>query len=281
MRRMSTRKRNKINLKNLNKKSLKLILILALSILALIFIYSYFLKNLFIKNNFESEYTNISNLNEETIFSLNKLVIFSSATAEAKGLSNTVWNLDISQYSDIGIYLNNIPNDTSEKNNIKELYIDNISISNTEYGVPCLYQKSIDDFGKSSFSEETIFKDRIDFNIIQKENEINYLNNELYNDLSTPIVLGYYNKNVKTDFLNSDALVEYNGKILKRANIPPTSINCNISFDINIINELNEHYICNVNFNIPFEDETSSIYEDGYITKEINNLDNYKFLRLK
>lgn len=281
MRRMSSRKRNKINLKNLNKKSLKLILILAISILALIFIYSYFLKNLFIKNNFESEYANISNLNEETVFSLNKLVIFSSATAEAKGLSNTVWNLDISQYSDIGIYLNNIPNDTSEKNNIKEFYINNISISNTEYGIPCLYQKSIDDFGKSSFSEENIFKDRIDFNIIQKENKINYLNNELYNDLSTPIVLGYYNKNVKTDFLNSDALVEYNGKILKRANIPPTSINCNISFDINIINELNEHYICNVNFNIPFEDENVSIYEDGYITKEINNLDNYKFLRLK
>lgn len=281
MRRMSSRKRNKINLKNLNKKTLKLILILVTSLLVLVFIYSYFLKNLFIKNNFESEYASISNLNEETVFSLNKLVLFSSATAESKGLSNAVWNLDISQYSDIGIYLNNISNDISEKNNIKELYIDNISISNTEYGLPCLYKKSIDDFGKCSFREENIFKDRIDFNIIQKENEINYLNNELYNDLSAPITLGFYNKNVKTDFLNSDSMVEYNGKILKRANIPQTSINCDISFDINIINELDEHYICNINFNIPFENEDSSVYEDGYITKEIDNLDNYKFLRIK
>ena len=56
------------------------------------------------------------------------------------------------------------------------------------------------------------------------------------------------------------------------------SIKANVSFDINIINDANEHYICNVGFEIPFENDNSSIYEDGYITKEINNLDKYNRL---
>ena len=281
MRRLSSRKRNKINLKNLNNKTLKITVSLIILLIIIICIYFYFIKNIFIRNNFEQHYTYTSSLNEETVFSLDKIVLFSSATVDTKELNNSVWDLDISQYTDICIYVNNVSNNNTSKNVIKQLYIDNINISQPEYGTPCLYRKSLQDFGKCSFSEDKISSDRIDFNIVEKDNSINYENNEIYNNLSTPITLGFYNKNVKTNFLNSDSQVEYNGKILKKAAIPQTSINCNVSFDINIINELDEHYICNVNFDIPFEYNNSSIYEDGYITKEINNLENYKFFRLK
>ena len=281
MRRLNTRKRNKFNLKNLNNKTLKIIIVLVILLIIISFIYFYFIKNIFIKNSFEKHYTYTSSLNEETVFSLNKIVLFSSATANPKELSNSVWNLDISEYTDICIYLNNISNNNVDKNIVKELYVDNINISRPEYGTPYLYKKSVQDFGKCSFTEDNILIDREDFNIIEKDNQINYENNEIYNNLSTPIAIGFYNKNIKTDFLDSDSQIEYNGKILKKAAIPQISINCNVSFDINIINKLGEHYICNVNFDIPFENENSSIYENGYITKEINNLDNYKFLRLK
>lgn len=281
MRRLSSRKRNKINLKNLNNKTLKITVSLIILLIIIICIYFYFIKNIFIRSNFEHHYTYTSSLNEETVFSLDKIVLFSSATVDTKELNNSVWNLDISGYTDICVYVNNVSNNNNSKNVIKQLYIDNINISQPEYGTPCLYRKSLQDFGKCSFSEDKILSDRIDFNIVEKDNSINYENNEIYNNLSTPITLGFYNKDVKTNFLNSDSQVEYNGKILKKAAIPQTSINCNVSFDINIINELDEHYICNVNFDIPFEDNNSSIYEDGYITKEINNLENYKFFRLK
>ena len=281
MRRLSSRKRNKINLKNLNNKTLKITVSLIILLIIIICIYFYFIKNIFIRNNFEHHYTYTSSLNEETVFSLDKIVLFSSATVDTKELNNSVWNLDISGYTDICVYVNNVSNNNNSKNVIKQLYIDNINISQPEYGTPCLYRKSLQYFGKCSFSEDKILSDRIDFNIVEKDSAINYENNEIYNNLSTPITLGFYNKNVKTNFLNSDSQVEYNGKILKKAAIPQTSINCNVSFDINIINELDEHYICNVNFDIPFEDNNSSIYEDGYITKEINNLENYKFFRLK
>lgn len=281
MRRTNNRERNKINLNEINKETLKIIAIFIVLLIIFIFVYYYFFKNIFIKKNFEKEYTSISSLNEETIFSLYKIVLFSSATANSNGLSNSVWDLDISQYCDICIYLNNIKNENSSKNVVKQLYIDNIEISKPELGTPCLYQKAIEDFGKCSFSDDKIIPDRFDFNIVKNGNIINYSNNEIYDDLSSPLSIGFYNKNIKTGFLNSDSQIEYNGKILKRASIPEASIKCDVSFDINIINELDEHYVCNINFNIPFSNNDSSIYEDGYVKKEISNLSNYKFLRKK
>ena len=281
MRRTNTRKRNKINLKNLNKKTLRIIYFLSILLNIFIFIYLYFIRNIFIKGNFEKEYTKISSLNDETVFSLNKIVLFSSATVDAKELNNTVWNLNISQYTDIAIYLNNSPNSNSSKNTVKEFYINNISITPTEYGTPCLYKKSKTDFGRSSYSDENKINDGFYFNIESDIANINNSNNSIDKNLSSPLILGFYNKDVKTNFLYSEQQIEYNGKILKRASIPMRSIKANVSFDINIVNDANEHYICNVGFEIPFENDNSSIYEDGYITKELNNLDNYKFLRIK
>ncbi len=280
MRRLNTRKRNKINFKKLNKKAIKTISILIILIFLISFIYFYFIKNFLIKISFEKEYTHFSELNEETIFSLDKIIIFSSATAQPQEINNSVWNLNISQYSDIGIYLNNFKNNNSNKNVVKNLYIDNIEITKPEYGRPYLYYKSVKDFGKCNFSQEQVISDKIDFNIVPTSSEYKF--NEIDNYLSNPIIIGYYNQNVKEGFLDSNSQIEYNGKVLKRANIPQTSIKSNISFDIHIINELNEEYICNVSIEIPFEnDDNQSIYENGYITKEISRLENYKFLRLK
>ena len=281
MRRKNIRKRNNFNLKNLDKKAILMIISLSIFIIFLIFIIAYFLKNIFINNSFEKDYSTYAALNEDNPFSLNKLVIFSSASVDTKEVNNSVWNLDISQFADICIYLNNIPYDNNSKNTIKKLYINNISISKTELGTPCLYQKTIQDFGKSSFADDKIFKDRIDFNLVNTDEIANYSNNEIFSNLSNPILIGFYNKNIKTNFLNSNAELDHSGRILKEAKIPKQSIECNISFDINIINELDEEYICNVNFDIPFENDTKNVYDYGYITKEIKDLDNYKFLRLK
>ena len=281
MRRTNIRKRNRIDFKNLDRKAMILIVFLSILIILLITSISYFIKNAFLNKSFEKDYSTSAFINEDTPFSLNKIVIFSSATVNPKEVNNSVWNLDISQFADICIYLNNTPNDDNSKNVVKNLYINNISVSRPELGTTSLYQKTIEDFGKSSFNENKIFKDRIDFNIIKTDETANYFNNEIFNNLSNPIILGFYNKDIKVNFWNSNSKLDYSGKILKEAKIPRQSIECNISFDINIINELDEEYICNVNFDIPFEYKSKSVYEDGYVTKELKNLENYKFLRLK
>lgn len=281
MRRTNNRKRNKINLNQINRETLKTIALIIVLLIVFSFVYFYFIRNIFIKKNFEKAYTSISSLNEDSPFSLNKIILFSSATITSNGLNNSVWNQDISQYCDICIYLNNSSGDTNDKNTIKQLYIDTISISTPELGTPCLYKKSLQDFGRCSFDDKNIIHDKFDFNIINKNETINYNNNEIFNNLSTPLSIGFYNKNIKTNFLNSDTQIEPNGRILKKTSIPEASIICYVSFNINIVNMLGEKYICNVNFSIPFTDENSSIYEDGYIKKEISNLDNYKFLRIQ
>ena len=274
---INIRKKKKIILNELNKRSLKLIALSISVLLICITIYMFFIQNIFIKVNLEKENLYFSALNEEIPFSLRKILLFSSATAKS-GSINQLSSLDISQYCDIGIYLN-----TFENNNtyISSLYIDNIKLSSPELGTPYLYSKSITDLGKNSFSQDNIIKDKFNFNIISLENDINYNNYEIYSNGSTPISLGFYNENIKTKFITEKNETLYNGTLLKEAAIPLTSLNCNISFTINIVTNSNEHYICNVNFAIPFEDENSSIYETGYITKEFDSTQTNKFIRIK
>ena len=187
-------------------------------------------------------------------------------------------SLDISQYCDIGIYLNPL---TDVKNSISSLYIDNFSISSPEIGTPYLYKKSVADIGKSTFNESNIINDKFNFNVLSLDKSINYNNYEIYCDGSSPFSLGFYNKNVKTQFITEKSEILYNGSLLKEAAIPLTSLNCKLSFTINIITHSNEHYICNLNFEIPFISEEGSIYDMGHITKELNGNEINKFIRIK
>jgi len=274
---INIRKKKKIVLNKLNRKSLKLLFLLTILLIICVSIYFFFVEDIFVKQKLEQDNLDFSVLNENIPFSLRKIIVFSSATANSISINNLL-GLDISQYCDIGIYLNEIKNNNVS---ISSLYIDNIHISSPEIGTPYLYKKAVTDFGKCTFNENNILSDRFNFNIINNNDTINYNNYELYTNGTTPISLGFYNKNVKTDFISDKSEIVYNGTLLKDANIPLISLKCNISFTINIIANSSEHYICNVNLDIPFENETTSIYDNGYITKEFSNSETNKFLRIK
>ena len=274
---INIRKRKRIILNQINQKSLKLIFLLLIVLFVCIIIYFFFVQNLFIKKNLENDSLNFSSFNENSPFSLNKVILFSSATAKA-GSVNQSLSLDISQFCDIGIYLNNVDKDNTS---IQSLYINNISISSPEIGTPCLYKKHINDLGKCSFNEENMINNEFYFNIVDSNLEINDNNYELLNDGSTPISLGFYNKNIKTEFITDKNEILYNGTLLKTALIPQTSLNCNVSFSIHIITNTNAEYLCNISFDIPFDDENGSIYDIGYVTKEIRNSETNKFIRIK
>ena len=230
------------------------------------------------QKNLEKESINFSGLNQNTPFIIKEIILFSSATAESDSVNQQL-SLDISQYCDIGIYLNKIED---ENIIISSLYIDNIVISSPEIGMPYLYKKKISDLGKCSFNEDSIIKDTFQFNIVNTDKDLNYNNYEVYNNGSTPISLGFYNKNIKTGFFPDNSEIFYNGSLLRDASILLSSIKCNISFTINITTNSNEHYICNINIDIPFEDdENNSIYKSGYITKEFDNTETNKFIRIK
>lgn len=278
MRRTNLRKKKRLIIKELNEKSLKIIFSLITIIILALIVYVFFIQNILIKNNFEKDNIEIANLNENIPFSVKKIILFSSATANTENINQSLLNLDISQYCDIGIYLDN--SDVS-RNIIQSLYIDNISISTPELGSPCLYKKKVTDLGKCSFDEKDIINQKLDFNIIDLNTDINYNNFELYSNASTPISIGFYNRNVKKDYLTDLKELVYNGTLLKKAAIPAKSLECNVSFAINIVTTSDEHYICNINFDVPLQDDDGSITDTGYATKEINTLNSYKFLRIK
>lgn len=273
---INIRKKKQIVMKETNKKALKLICILMLFIIICTIIYFSFFQDLLIKNSLEKDGINFSELNETIPFSVKKVILFSNATAESNSVNQQLC-LDISQYSDIGIYLNKIEDNSIS---ISSLYIDNIIISSSEIGTSYLYKKSTSDLGKCSFDENNIINDTVYFNIIDSNDDLNYDNYELYNNGNSAISLGFYNKNIKTGFFPDNSEVYHNGTLLKEASIPLSSLKCTISFRINIVTNSNEHYICNMNFDIPFEDDNGSIYDTGYITKEIYSKDLDKFIRL-
>ena len=113
MRRINLRKKRQIELKNINLKALKLLTLFITLLIICITIYCFYINNFFIKKNFEKEYLVISNSNQNVPFYIDKIILFSSATANTSNIDNSSLNVNISQYCDIGIYINN-----SKKNDI-------------------------------------------------------------------------------------------------------------------------------------------------------------------
>ena len=266
---INIRKKKRIISKETNSKALKLISILLILIFICSLSYIFFLRNYFSNKNFEEYNLLIANSNSSIPFSLNKIVLYSSSTASTVNSynDNSVQALDISQYCDISLYINNENNSI-----IKKLYIDNISISNPEIGTPYLYKKALSDMEKCSYDSSKIITNQFQYNIVSKDLPINYENYELYSDGSTPITIGFFNENIKSNYLLTEEEIKNSISFLKDAHIPLSSINCNISFVLNIITAKDEHYICNINISIPFENKDgSSISNTGFVINEIQN----------
>lgn len=101
----------------------------------------------------------------------------------------------------------------------------------------------------------------------------------LYNNLANPITLSYVNQNVKTDYTITSTKdpITYDGSLLKKCSIPLSSLNCNISFDIFITNNLDQEFKCSVFLDIPLESEGLSIYNGSLKLTETTNFTFYRY----
>lgn len=85
--------------------------------------------------------------NKEQVFKVEKILICSSANATDLSEKQNLQDMSIYQYTDIAVYINN-GEDLSNKNTVKELYIDNISLEgNSDIGKKELNYKNILKFG--------------------------------------------------------------------------------------------------------------------------------------
>ena len=269
---------------NYKIKNVKLaFVILIILCLALVFAYYYFVLNDSIyRDNYANQMIRISDNNENTIFSIQKVVLYSNANAIDNSKDQSLSDVSICQYSDLGISIDNSQSSSelTDENTVKQLYIDNIVMSSKlDKGTKILNYKNPFSFGKYKEIESPI-NNRIDFKIVStnKENESNnYDEPTFFTDCSNPINLGYLNKDLLTKYAvsNESSTVSFNGKVLKEANISLDDINYNLKFTIHIVNNLNEKFSYNMNLDVNLD----GIY-DGYTYKAKSTSGNeYRFFR--
>lgn len=224
--------------------------------------------------------------NSEPIFRIKEIILYSSGYGVDNSKGKILKDVDIHQFTDISILIDNKSyiSDLSNKNTVSELYIDNIKINKkTNIGTSTINYKNPYEFGK--FNDSIEKTNRIDFRILHTnaDNENNdFSSPTFFTDCSNPITLGYLNKDIKNncDLLDvSNEKVEFNGKILKTADIDANDLYYELSFQIHLKNSLEQSYVYGVNLNVPLKDQNSDIY-NGYIFKVMHNQSKfYYFLK--
>lgn len=268
-----------------NERFVFTILIIILFAVFLLY-YNLIFSTVFAKNSFANEMIEISDENENSIFNIQKILLYSNANAIDNSEDQSLKNMSICQYTDISIYIDNTStiSELTDKNTIKQLYIDNIVVNtNADIGTKILNYKNPLNFGKYELIEEPE-NNRIDFNIVNTntENEnSDYSNPTFYTDCSNPISLGYMNKDILTNYsVSQDAnTVTFNGKVLEEANVNLEDINYTLSFTIHIVNNLNQKFVYNMKLDVDLNDDNGGIY-NGYVYKGKTTTGNeYRFFK--
>lgn len=254
-------------MKNWSKKNKKIIILLSIMVV-LIIIYLNILHTQIERARYVSQLEQIVAKNENPTFQISQIYLCSSANAIDSTESQTLQNLDLYQYTDIAIYINNNDeNGLTNQNTIKKLYIDNIEIqTNSGEGTQALVYTNLLKIGSrdklkamltSSNGLSNMQNNQIDFNIINtniENNQADYENPTFYSDCSNPITLKYINKLNKTYSVGEDNSAMFDGTILEKAGVSVDELNCKVKFKINIINNEDDYYSAWVNFQIPLDD---------------------------
>lgn len=283
----SIKENNKKKISTKNEKIIKQIIfsiLIIVLIIILIFLFSQVYNKLRRKKNFENDLTSFSNKNKETIFSIDKIIFFSSCDSKNKNTSKTNFTIEnLYAYTDIAIFLNNDVSQKSEKNTtentLKNVKITNIKFAKQpELGTGNLYYKNVNDFAKSEINENNKIENELQFETTSAS-EADLSKPVLYNNCANPITLSYANQNIKTDYTMTDTQnpITYNGKLLKRCGVSVNSINTSISFDIEIENNKNQKFRTTIYFDIPYESEEKTINDGSIVVEKKTNFNFYRY----
>ena len=265
--------------KNILKKTI-IILALIILIIILIFLTQKIYKKLVQKNKFENSMISFAEKNKETIFSVKKIIFFSSCDSKNKTSSSSNFTIEnLYTYTDIAIFIDNNSDENTMENTLKNLKISNIKFSKEPLqGKPNLYYKSVKNFAKSEIDEENLINQELQFEITSND-EADFSKPILFNNCANPITLSYINQNIKTDYTMTDTQnpITYDGKLLKRCGVSVQAIEATISFDIEIENNKNQKFKTTIYFDIPYENEEKSINNGNITVKKDTNFKFYRY----
>ena len=266
----------------------KLILTLLIVILILcVLAYSYIFYARYSRNEFVNQSLRISEQNQLSVFKVSKILIYSSANAINNRSDNSLEDLNICQYTDIAIYIDNTSSisDLTTQNTVKELWVDNIKITpNSDLGSQVLNYKNLNNFGKFD-NLSSADNSRINFNIVNtnEQNESSdYSTPTFYTDCSNPISLGYVNSGIVKNYSIHDDVnsVVLNGKLLQQANVDLSQIGYNLTFDIHIKNYDDDSFVYHSNIDVDLNTQNKDIY-NGYLYQTRNNTSGNEYVFFK
>ncbi|MBR6505123.1 MAG: hypothetical protein IKT41_05420 [Clostridia bacterium] len=237
-------------------------------------------------SKFENELVNLAEKNEVPIFYVQKIMLYSSAGITDNSENKNLSNIDISQFTDIAIYLKNASQDgLTAENTINKLWVDEITlVPNEKWNNTFLTYKNPYDFGKF-IQNNSIGDTKIEYKLLQKNDENSeelYNQPTFYTDCSNPITLSYTNKNIVTGAkVQENTSIATNGKILSQAQVDLEELNYMLSFVINIENNLGQLFSYKMKLNIYLDAGDNELY-NGYLLQEKDLVGReYGFFRIK
>lgn len=257
-------KKRKINLIS------TIIVIIILCIISILG-YKYIFEVETLRNRYAEESVEFVENNNNPVFRIGQIILYSSASATDNS-DGQLKNIDISQFTDMSIYIDNKGKieEITPENTINEMYITNIKIESAlENGEKIFNYKNPKKTGKyvelNNWQQDGILFSIINTN--PKNDLANYDENVFYTDCSNPISLGFINKNILTNCEVSGEVgtINFDGSILKNANVNLADLKTKINFSINITNNYNEKYVCDLELDLDLTNE-EEIYS-GYVVK--------------
>lgn len=264
------------------KNFTKIFLVIALAILLIFLSNRFIFSRFFNKTNLEKESIEFTENYKNCPFEISKIILYSTAYAQNKNTTfqKSCWILDIFQYTDIAIYINNGNDEITEENSVKKLILENISITQPVIGYSKLYYLDTLNFGTENLNENYAIDNSLEFTIINdenKENWVQYNTPVFFTDCSNPITLKYVNQPVLKNYeIQSTEPVFFDGRVLKMANIDLYKLQTKINFTINLKSNSNKSYSYNLSIPINLENENSSIYNGNILIE--NKYENLKFI---
>ena len=266
----------KRNLTRTQKTIISVIIVLAF--IALLIYFSLMFYHKLAEDKFVNQSIQISDANQSPVFKIDKVLLFNSANAIDNTEEKSLKDIDISQFTDIAVYINNTSyiQELTQENTVKAVRVDNIKLSNDQKsGIKSLTYKNPFDFTKFNISDAANGYESTDNNIVEcapidykicyKNDELpDYSNPTFYTDCSNAITLSYLNRNIVSHYSIPDNVnVPFTGALLKQANVDLASLDTLISFRISITNNLNEDFVYNIKLNLSLN-EQSGITTNGY-----------------
>ena len=272
----------------MNKKiNYKRVIILLIVVGILISIGRVFYKIIYlnkVNNSFVSSSEKYLEEIENPVFQLEKIYLYSDANIEDLSENNDLSDINISQFTDFSIYINNRIKyqELTAENTINKISISDIEVTPLSYGDQKVYYKNINEICK--YKPISFGVNSIEYTVIHSndEKEKNSEDNIFFTDCSEPLIMSYVNENIveHKDMSNSNRKLSLDGSMLKYLGIGLNNLNYKISFKINIENNLGENYECKYTMDVNLNSDEGGIYT-GYIMQiyDMSTL-NYKFRKV-